>query len=164
MKILAGELKHPSVQALLAEHVAEMRGASPPESSHALDIDAFHDGTIQLFTAWEAEQLLGCGALKRLKHQEAEIKAMRTTEAARGRGIGQAILEHLIVEAQAAGIQRLNLETGSQAFFAPARRLYTRHGFTECGPFADYTEDPNSVFMTCDLAEPVSGTEKIPTR
>jgi len=32
--------------------------------------------------------------------------------------------------------------------FEPARQLYARAGFTVCGPFGDYTDDPNSVFMT----------------
>jgi putative acetyltransferase len=40
------------------------------------------------------------------------------------------------------------------AAFDPARRLYESFGFTYCSPFADYKEDPNSVFLTRVLANP----------
>ena len=46
------------------------------------------------------------------------------------------------------GMTRLSLETGSMLAFEPARQLYLRFGFTECAPFADYEEDPNSIHMT----------------
>ena len=41
----------------------------------------------------------------------------------------------------------LRLETGCEDFFKPAREIYKRYGFLERKPFADYTDDPNSVFM-----------------
>ena len=76
---------------------------------------------------------------------------MRTAERARGRGVASALLRHLLAEARNSGYRRLFLETGSQEFFAPARRLYERHGFAACPPFAGYAPDPNSVFMTLGL-------------
>jgi phosphinothricin acetyltransferase len=51
------------------------------------------------------------------------------------------------------GLERLSLETGSQDFFHPARKLYRRHGFRDCPPFPPYRADPNSVFLTLDLGD-----------
>jgi putative acetyltransferase len=95
---------------------------------------------------------LGCAALKHLAPGDAEIKSMRTAAAARGRGVASALLRHLLAEARHSGYRRVFLETGSQEFFAPARRLYQRHGFADCPPFAGYEADPNSVFMSLLLA------------
>ncbi|SDL68417.1 GNAT family N-acetyltransferase [Arthrobacter sp. ok362] len=139
------------VQQLLDEHLADMYATSPPESVHALDPAALAGPGISFWTAREDSQLLGCAALKRLAPGDAEIKSMRTANAARGRGVASALLRHLLAEARHSGYRRLFLETGSQAFFAPARRLYARHGFTDCPPFAGYEPDPNSVFMTLQL-------------
>jgi putative acetyltransferase len=103
--------------------------------------------SITFWTAREDGALLGCGALKALASRHAEIKSMRTTTNARGRGVATLMLEHIVAEAGRLGYERVSLETGTEEYFAPARRLYARHGFTECPPFADYTLDPNSVFM-----------------
>ena len=136
---------------LLGEHLADMYATSPPESVHALDPAGLAGPDISFWTARENSRLLGCAALKRLAPGDAEIKSMRTTEAARGRGVASALLRHLLAEARDAGYRRLFLETGSQEFFVPARRLYGRHGFVDCPPFAGYQPDPNSVFMTLQL-------------
>ncbi len=136
------------VHALLAEHLADMHATSPPESVHALDHAALTDPAVSFWTAGEDGELLGCAALKRLSSTEAEVKSMRTATAARGRGVAAALLVHLLGVARRRGYGRVSLETGSQDFFDPARRLYTRHGFEECGPFGDYAPDPSSVFMT----------------
>jgi putative acetyltransferase len=76
---------------------------------------------------------------------------MRTSAHHRRRGVARRVLEHVIEEARRRGYTRLSLETGSQPEFEPARTLYARHGFDYCAPFADYTDDPNSVFMTLEL-------------
>ncbi len=136
------------VQQLLGEHLADMYATSPPESVHALDPAALAGPGISFWTAREGSRLLGCAALKHLAPGEAEIKSMRTAAAARGRGVASTLLSHLLAEARHSGYRRLFLETGSQEFFAPARRLYQRHGFTDCPPFAGYAPDPNSVFMS----------------
>lgn len=143
------DLTRPAVHALLAEHLADMRAGSPPESVHALDLDQLRHPAVTMVTAWhEGTLLLGCGALKDLGDGHGELKSMRTTAAARGRGIGAAVLTHLIGLAGQRGMGRLNLETGVEDQFAPARRLYARHGFVECPPFGEYLPDPLSVFMT----------------
>ena len=148
LTIEVDDLTRPAVHALLAEHLSDMRAGSPPESVHALDVDQLRDPSVTMVTAWVGTLLLGCGALKDLGEGHGELKSMRTTVAARGRGIGAAVLTHLIGLAEAHGMRRLSLETGAEDQFAPARRLYARHGFVECAPFADYQPDPLSVFMT----------------
>jgi putative acetyltransferase len=139
------------VQELLGEHLADMFAASPAESVHALDPAALSGPAIAFWTAREDSQLLGCGALKQLLPGQGEIKSMRTTARARRRGIGALLLTHILEEARRSQFQRLYLETGTQEFFAPARRLYHRHGFTECPPFADYAPDPHSVYLALEL-------------
>ena len=121
---------------------------SPPESVHALDLAALRKPEITFWTAWRDGELLGCGALKALDATHGEIKSMRTASAHRRTGVGRAVLEHIFAEARARSYARLSLETGSMEAFAPARRLYESFGFAYCPPFGDYTEDPNSVFMT----------------
>ena len=145
------------VRLLLDEHLADMYATSPAESVHALDHSALSRSEITFWTAREADQLLACGALKDLPAAadgatEGELKSMRTTAAARGRGVAGLLLAAIVDEARRRGLSRLCLETGTEDYFAAARRLYLRHGFTECAPFADYVPDPNSVFMGLELA------------
>src|SRR5262245_31462903 len=152
VSITTDELGCPDVQRLLAAHLDDMRATSPPESIHALDIADLGSPDVTFWTTrGEDGGLLGCAALKYLDDQHGEIKSMRTASSARGRGIASQLLRHLIVAAHSRGYVRLSLETGTQSFFEPARRLYARHGFTECDPFAGYRLDPNSVFMTLQL-------------
>ncbi|ALE07384.1 GCN5 family acetyltransferase [Arthrobacter sp. ERGS1:01] len=139
------------VRQLLSEHLADMLGTSPAESVHALDHDALSGPDITFWTAREDGLLLGCGALKELEPHDGEIKSMRTTPTARGRGVATLVLTHIVEEARRRHYGRLWLETGSDEFFAPARRLYDRHGFIECAPFADYVLDPHSVYMARPL-------------
>jgi putative acetyltransferase len=136
---------------LLQEHLENMHEITPPGSIHALDLDALRSPNITFWTAWDGDELLGCGALKELDSRSGEIKSMRTVTRHRRRGIASKILEHIIKEAEQRAYESLNLETGAFPEFAPARALYTRYGFEYRGPFADYTNDPNSVFMTKTL-------------
>jgi len=144
----------PDVRRLLDEHLADMFATSPAESVHALDHGALAGPDITFWTARDdGGVLLGCGALKDLGTDEGEIKSMRTARPARGRGIAALLLGRILDEAGQRGYHRLLLETGSQEFFAPARRLYARHGFVPCPPFAGYQPDPNSVFMARSLLD-----------
>jgi putative acetyltransferase len=141
------------VQKLLSEHLADMYATSPPESVHALDHESLSGPGMTFWTARQDSEVLGCCALKQLdtgpgKEKQGEIKSMRTAAHARGRGVATGLLEHLLAEARRGGYEQLFLETGSQEFFAPARRLYQRHGFIDCPPFGTYVPDPNSIFMT----------------
>ena len=144
------------VHQLLSEHLADMFATSPAESVHALDHSALSGPAITFWTAREDGALLGCGALKLLDSAAAsashgEIKSMRTTANARGRGVATLMLRHILDDARARELEHVYLETGSEDYFAPGRRLYVRHGFTECPPFADYVLDTNSVFMELRL-------------
>ena len=151
LRLEAGGLDDPRVVALLARHVTRARAETAPGSAHALDLDGLRAPDMRFWSAWEGDELVGVGALKRLADDHGEIKSMHTAEAARGRGVGSAILRHIMAEARAAGMRRLSLETGSWPYFLPARAFYARHGFVECGPFGGYRSDPNSVFMTIAL-------------
>ena len=144
-------LSDPRIAAFLEEHLADMRRVSPPESVHALDLNALRQPGIRFWTAWLGDALVGTAALKRLDNEHAELKSMRTTTALRGQGIAAQMLEHTIAQARALDHARMSLETGSQPFFAPARALYAKHGFEECGPFGTYKLDPHSYFMTRTL-------------
>jgi len=148
MHIRIDDLSGPEIHALLEEHLQDMRRISPPESVHALDLDALRRPEITFWTAWSDHELVGCGALKTLDAQHGEIKSMRVSSMRRGTGAGRAMLNHILNEARQRGLARLSLETGSQPAFEPARQLYASMGFAECGPFAGYVEDRYSVFMT----------------
>ena len=139
---------------LLGRHLAFARSHSPPEDVHALDEDGLLDPAMTFFGFRHDGELLAVGGLRRLGRDHAEVKSMHTAEAARGRGIGRAMLEHLIAVARARGFRRLSLETGSQAAFGPARSLYASAGFTPCAPFGDYRPSPYSTFMTLALDAP----------
>ena len=152
MIIRQDDLTGPEIRALLEEHLAHMRSVSPPCSVHALDLERLRRPEITFWTAWDEAALAGCGALKALDGRHGEIKSMRTASTHRRRGVARLMLLHIVAEARRRGYARLSLETGSMDAFVPARTLYARHGFTTCPPFADYVEDPNSVFMTRALA------------
>ena len=148
MRIREDDLTDTRVIDLLREHLEHMHEITPPESVHALGLEGLRAPAVTFWSVWEGDILLGCGALKELDEKTGEIKSMRTVAKCRGRGIGSAILEWILAEARRRGYRWLYLETGSMAEFAPARALYERYGFEYRGPFADYVEDPNSVFMT----------------
>jgi putative acetyltransferase len=151
MKLEIDDLSRPAVHALLNEHLQSMHELSPPESVHALDLGRLRKPEITFWTAWEGPILLGCGALKELDRKHGEVKSMRTPNARRRKGVGRAILTHIIQVARSRSYERLSLETGSAEAFKPAQMLYESFGFTCCGPFGEYIEDPNSLFMTLRL-------------
>ncbi|HET6433665.1 GNAT family N-acetyltransferase [Dyella sp.] len=142
------DLRGDAVRELLREHLAAVALHSPPESIHALDLDALRAPGIRFWTLWEGHALLACGALKELDREHGELKSMRTASAHLRRGAGRAMLAHIVDEARRRGYRRLSLETGTAEAFAPARRLYAAAGFVPCAPFAGYVDDPYSCFMT----------------
>lgn len=148
MDLRLDDLRHPAVIALLQEHLDWMRRTSPPESVHALDLDALRQPDIAFWTLWDGETLAGCGALRALDATHGEVKSMRTAQTHLRRGVAATMLDHILAEARRREYARLSLETSSMAYFAPAHALYARAGFRPCAPFGDFVEDPNSVFMT----------------
>ena len=151
LQIREDDLAGREIADLMREHLENMHEITPPQSVHALDLEALRLPDITFFSAWEGSELLGCGALKELDSKSGEIKSMRTVKAHRRKGVASKILEHIIKEAQRRAYDCLNLETGAIPEFAPARALYIRYGFEYRSPFADYIDDPNSVFMTKKL-------------
>lgn len=152
MRIIIDDLRGPEIAALLQAHLDAMHAHSPAESVHALDLDKLRQPDITFWTAWDGASLLGCGALKAHDANFGEIKSMRTDAAHLRKGVAAAILDVIIEAARSRHYERLCLETGTGAPFEPAHRLYERYGFADCGPFADYTYDPFSRYMTLKLA------------
>jgi putative acetyltransferase len=148
VRIVLDDLSGAQIAALLTEHVEQMRSITPPESKHALDLDGLRRPEITFWSVFDGDDLVGCGAIKRLDDRHAELKSMRTATSHQRSGVGSMLVAHILTEARRAGFTRLSLETGSADFFAPARRLYEKFGFGYCEPFADYRPDPHSVFMT----------------
>ncbi|MGB0865176.1 MAG: GNAT family N-acetyltransferase [Granulosicoccaceae bacterium] len=151
MQLALDNLQSPAVAALLQEHLDDMARHSPPESVHALDLDALRHPSVSFWCVWDGDTLAGCGALKRLDNTHGEIKSMRTASTHLRRGVAAQLLECILQQARQDGLQRLSLETGSMQVFEPARRLYERFGFSPCPPFNNYKLDPYSVFMTREL-------------
>ena len=151
MQIRVDDLRGPEIAELLRAHLEHCRKWSPPESVHALDLNALRSPEVTFWTAWDGASLLGCGALKELDPFQGEIKSMHTAAKHRGRGVAAGLVTHMVAEARSRSYQHLSLETGSMDAFAPARALYSRFGFISSGPFGDYILDPNSVFMTLGL-------------
>lgn len=161
MLIALDPVNSADVIALLEEHLADMYATSPPESVHALDVTKLQAADIHFWTARQDGVLLGCVALKQHSATLGEIKSMRTANNARGKGVGRALLQYVEQEAIKLGLKNLYLETGSMAFFIPARTLYESAGFVHCGPFADYSEDPLSTYMMKNLHEQSDVTEPV---
>lgn len=152
LDIRIDDLEGPEVLALLQEHLGSMEHTAPAESRHALDLAGLREPDITFWSIWDGSALAGFGALKHMTEAHAEIKSMRTASSHLRRGVASKMLQHLIQEATTRGYSRLSLETGSMEFFEAARRLYASFGFTACQPFGNYSADPNSVFMTLDIA------------
>ena len=142
------DLSSEESQSIVREHMAGMLANTPIESVHALPLDKLRQPNITFWTAWIGSELCGCGALQTLDAQHGEVKTMRTRTKFLRKGVGQAVLSHIVNHATDTGIKRLSLETGSSDVFLAARAMYLNNGFGICGPFGDYKLDPYSVFMT----------------
>ena len=151
-KVDVDDPRKPDVQALLERHLTFSQSETPPEHSFALDVEGLLDPAITFFSfRTPAGELLGMGALKRLDDDSAELKSMHTSAQARGRGVGRAVLTHIIAAARQRGLRRLYLETGTTPGFMPARNLYASEGFESCGTFGGYPITGDNTFMTLAL-------------
>jgi putative acetyltransferase len=151
VEIAADDPNAEDVRELLRRHLEFATATTPPEDIHALGVDQLTGPAVMFYSYRHDGELLAVGALKQLDGRHAELKSMHTAAAARGRGIGRAMVEHLIGVARDHGFGRVSLETGSSQAFAPARSLYTQAGFTPCGPFGDYLPGRGNTFMTLAL-------------
>jgi 3-oxoacyl-[acyl-carrier-protein] synthase-3 len=147
-EIVIDDLADPAIAEFLEAHIEEMKEVTPPGSKHALELDELRRPEVTFWTLQDDDEVIACGAIKRLGGDHGEIKSMRVAPSHRQRGVASTLLRHLLIEARRSGLSRLSLETGSFEFFEPARRLYGNHGFEVCEPFGDYEPDPNSTFMT----------------
>ena len=146
-----GDFRDPRVKALLVRHLEGMHACSPPGHVFALDWSGLQKPNISFYTLWDDEELLGFGALRALEPRAGELKSMRTADAHLRRGVGAAILDHIILEARRRGYTRLSLETGSGPAFEPALTLYRKYGFTDGGTFSDYEKSPFNQFLHLEL-------------
>lgn len=151
MRIVVDDLTHPAVIELLGVHLQRMHENSPPGSVFALDLSGLRSPDVTLWTAWDGDHVMGCGALKQLSPAHAEVKSMRTADAYLRRGVAAAILGHMIGEARDRGYERLSLETGTGPAFDAAHVLYERAGFESCGPFGSYRDTEFSAYFTLVL-------------
>ena len=151
MDIRVDDLSSPEIIRLLHEHLQSVALHSPPESVHALGLEALRNPDITFWSVWQDSELMGCGAVKELDSRHGEIKSMRTASSHLRKGVAATLMHHILEEAERRSYERLSLETGSMDAFAPARSLYASFGFKPCGPFANYVEDPYSVFMTREV-------------
>ena len=158
IEIRVDDLSGAETQGLITRHLAGMHDTSPPESVHALDLDGLRHPSITFWSAWSRGRIAGIAALRAMDAAGAarprgEIKSMRVHDEFLGRGVGRALLDHVVAAARLRRYVSLWLETGSTEEFLPAQRLYERAGFVRCGPFEGYREDPFSVFMMLPLID-----------
>jgi putative acetyltransferase len=151
LSLRVDDLSGEPVRALLSLHLAGMHASSPACHVHALDVSGLRAPNVTVWTAWDGEALAGVGALKQLSETQAEIKSMRTHPDHLRKGVGLALLDHIISEARGRGVRRLSLETGRGEAFEPALALYRRRGFVSGGPFGQYEADAFSQFLHMPL-------------
>ena len=151
MKLVLGNFDNPKVNELLNKHFVELRTVSPAGSTHVLDIAGLKDQTIKFWSFWDNDNLVGCGALKLLDKNHGEFKSIRVSDNYRKKGIGEKIINQLILEAKNLDINKISIETGTGKFFESARKLFIKTGFVSCEPFAHYKNDPNSCFYTKNI-------------
>ena len=143
--------ENPKVRRLLEAHLAFAAETSPPEHVHALEIPQLIEDHVSFYSIRVDGQVLGVGAIQEIDPDHGELKSIHTAEAARGRGIGRAMVDHLLQVARSQGYTRVSLETGSMEEFRPSRILYEKMGFEVCPPFGKYWENEYSTCMTLEL-------------
>jgi putative acetyltransferase len=155
--IRVDDLTGDQTRALLALHLHGMHANSPPGHVFALDLSGLQQPTVTVWTAWQGDRIAGVGALKQLdartsELKSGELKSMRTHPDFLRRGVGAAVLEHIIVEARRRGLLRLSLETGRGPAFDAALALYRRRGFVDGSAFGDYAQSDFNQFLHLELA------------
>jgi putative acetyltransferase len=151
MKLVLGDFADERVLDLLRYHLAGMHANSPAGHVHALDLSGLDRPDVSFWTVWDGDDLMGCGAIKFLSADQAELKSMRTYEHHLRKGVGKALLIHLIDLARAKGMKRVSLETGSGDAFEPALALYRTYGFTNSAAFSDYVASDFNQFLHLDI-------------
>ncbi len=142
-----------ALRPVVEAHFAHSQTAGPAESNHTMDADALSGSGIRFWAVYDGDQPVGCGALKLLPDQTAEVKSVHILSQARGRGLARAMMDHLAEHARSEGLSALVLETGAAHLpeYDGARKLYEALGYSYCGPIYGYEDDPNSAFMRLGL-------------
>jgi len=146
-EIRKDDLSGAATRDLLALHLSGMNANSPPGSVFALDLSGLQAPSVTVWSLWEGDEILGIGALKRLGDGVGELKSMRTHPDHIRRGVGAALLAHIIEAARSEGLHQLSLETGSGPAFEPALALYRSRGFVNGGPFGEYEQSAFNQFL-----------------
>ena len=107
---------------------------------------------VAFFVARKDGIVAGCGGIQLYGRDYGELKRMYVRPTYRGRGLAQAMVDHLTAFAVGRDITLLRLETGIHQHAAIA--LYTRAGFRRVEPFGSYINDPFSVFFEKDIVLP----------
>jgi putative acetyltransferase len=137
----------PVAAALIQALNGELSGRYPEAGANhfRLDVEEVADGRGAFLVVYTGTVAVGCGAIRRLDGETAEIKRMYVAPSARGQGIGRALLASLESEARSLGVKRLVLETGARQPEAIA--LYARAGFQRIPLFGEYLGSALSVCM-----------------
>ncbi len=147
LEIIPADPSEPDIQKIVKAHLEYGHVCYPNESCHHLTPEQLQEIDLMLFSAVNSNRCVGISGLQMITNTTAELKSMHVLEHARGCGVGEALLRHIIEQAKKLGLHELYLGTGSRAASAAARRLYRRTGFSYCAPFGNYSADPESVYM-----------------
>jgi putative acetyltransferase len=152
IEVREGDLGDPQVEALLVHHRTESRASTPAENAHSMDPAALAAAAdITIFSAWDSVTLLGVCALREIDAMHGELKSMRTHPAHLRKGVGRAMLDHIVAVARQRGYRRISLETGTAPMFGPSNTMYDNYGFTDGPAFGGYPPSPHNRFMTLQL-------------
>jgi len=151
LTITEDDLTAEDVRALIAFHLSGMHAESPACKVHALPLEKLRKPGVTFYAARIHDTLAAIGAIKHLDKTHGELKSMRAAPEWRGKGVGEAMLQHLLGVARGRGYARVSLETGRTEAFAPAVALYRKYGFENCGAFADYVVDDFSQCLSLVL-------------
>lgn len=150
-QIMVDDPRQPEVTVILERHLAFCLTETPPEHAFALDVTGLLDPAVTFFSCRDDDGVLGVGAIKELDAGRGELKSMHTAAEARGRGVGRAMLAHLLAVARSRGYRQVLLETGTTPGFAAARAMYASAGFVPAEPFGDYQRTEDNTFYRLDL-------------
>ena len=128
---------------LIGELDAEIEPLYARESRHGYSVDKLLAENVDFFVLREDGVPAGCGGVKRVDGEYAELKRMFVRRPFRGRGLSRLLLDHLTGFARDHGFALLRLETGIHQKAAIA--LYESAGFARIPPFGNYFDDPVSL-------------------
>jgi len=142
--IARAELTAEVGRGLIASLNAELSDLYPePGANHfQLDPREVADGRGTFLVVYRGGTPVGCGALRLLDAETAELKRMYVSPLVRRKGLGRRLLDALEAEARALGVGRLVLETGIRQSAALA--LYRATGFEPIPLFGEYCLSPET--------------------